>query len=886
MADQNADRDLFNFGKVEGDINFSNQSPSIRSETEKDLLKEVRKRVEARLAGQLHHAVRLNLQKELQPKQVRPWTMEVKVAIEQPHQLLSPDTTIEQVFDRCSGRLLILGEPGAGKTTSLLDLTLALVMRAEADSQERVPVIVDLSDWQPTPPQTNSVWNKIPIGFPWVARKGSETEILPVWSIADWLVVKVQETYGFPPKKIEKLLAKRRLIPLLDGLDKVRPEYQQDCVRAIEQWLRSDLRPREVAVCCRREQYEAYSEKLELDAGGAVYLQDLTDEQIQIFLNDANRSELWASLAADDNLLELIRRPLLLSMAVLAYGEIDRTQWQQTTSAGDRINLLLDAYVQRMLTQDIPSRAYWKGKIPRIEQSQKWLEILALQLLQDSETDFLIEKMQPRWLSTPLQKWLYILALGLFGGLLSGFGGIYISIQIGIGFALCGLFLLWTELYLIDEHDLIKPMGLMKFSPLRVFKQELWSELWSSYNWIIILAPIAFILLNIKNGLINTLFSFIAWATCCLLFGVFFLSSQVQLNYSNLPNQGIRNAIYNIPFTILIYFFPLIAYPYILSSFYLKKLLDFKIFLSIALPNSLLLASLTGFVLGGGLVAARHFILRLILIYADSIPNNYDCFVNYMTERLLLQRVGGRYRFVHDLLRQTLAQRRINKYPELISSKTFARCGESYYLVGEYVKALENFDRAIEIDPKYSFAIMNRGRTYRAIQRYNDSLQDFTTLIKLNSKNDEALAGRGETYRLMEQYENALKDFSSAIEIDPKYSFAIISRGRIYRALKQYNDSLQDFTTLIKLSNKNEKALAGRGETYRLMERYEEALKDFNRAVDLYPKYSFAIISRGEVYQSLGKYNEALNDFDLTIKLDPENGYAIQCRQKVCLMID
>jgi phage-related protein len=80
MADQNADRDLFNFEKVEGGINFSNQSPSSRSESEKDLLKEVRKRVEARLAGQLHHAVRLNLQKELQPKQVRPWSMEVKVA--------------------------------------------------------------------------------------------------------------------------------------------------------------------------------------------------------------------------------------------------------------------------------------------------------------------------------------------------------------------------------------------------------------------------------------------------------------------------------------------------------------------------------------------------------------------------------------------------------------------------------------------------------------------------------------------------------------------------------------------------------------------------------------------------------------------------------------
>jgi tetratricopeptide (TPR) repeat protein len=916
MADQNADRDLFNIGKVEGDVHLSNQSPPTRTEIEKDLLKEVRTRVEARLAGQLHHAVRLNLQKELQPKQVRPWSMEVKVAIKQPNQLLSPDTTIEQVFDRCSGRLLILGEPGAGKTTSLLDLTLELVTRAEADSEARVPVIVDLSDWQPTPPQTNSVWNKIPIRFPWVARKDSVVETLPIWSIADWLVVKVQETYGFPPKKIEKLLAKRRLIPLLDGLDEVRPEYQQDCVRAIEKWLRSDLRPREVAVCCRREQYEAYSEKLELDAGGAVYLQDLTDEQIQIFLNDVNRSELWASLAADDNLLELIRRPLLLSMAVLAYSEIDRTQWQQTTSAGDRVNLLLDAYVQRMLTQDIPSRAYRKGKIPSIEQSQKWLEILALQLLQDSETDFLIEKMQPRWLSTPLQKWLYILALGLFVGLFSVVGGIYLSTQMGIGFALCGLVLLWTELYLIDEHDLIKPMGLMKFSPLRVFKQELWRELWGSYSWTMILVSIAFILVNIKDGLISTLLIFVIFATCNLLFWALFFSSKVQLNHSNLPNQGIYNAIYNVPFAILIYFFPLVTYSYLSLSLHFKALLNFKVFLSITLSNYLIIASLIGFLLGGGLVILRHFVLRLILIYADSIPNNYARFLNYMTERLLIQRVGGRYRFIHDLLRQTLAQRRINKHPELISSKIFARCGESYYLSGQYNQALKNFDRAIEIDPKYSFAIISRGRAYRSIERYDDALQDFTTLIKLNGKNDLAFAGRGETYRLMERYEEALKDFNHAIAIDPKHFFSLVSRGETYQALEQYNDALQDFklaikldpentyailyraiicreiqkydealqdfNVLVKLNDKNEQFFAGRGEIYRLMERYEEALKDFNCAIAIDPKYSWAIVNRGETYQALGQYNDAFQDFSLAIKLDSENTYAILCRAIIC----
>jgi len=129
---------------------------TVRPKAERDLLKTVKRLVYSRLDGQLHHHVRLNLTKETQPQQVRPWGREVKVAIARSSQLLSPDTTIGQVFDQCLGHLLILGEPGAGKTKSLLDLALELVERAEADPEQLIPVIVDLSDWQPTVYLSNS----------------------------------------------------------------------------------------------------------------------------------------------------------------------------------------------------------------------------------------------------------------------------------------------------------------------------------------------------------------------------------------------------------------------------------------------------------------------------------------------------------------------------------------------------------------------------------------------------------------------------------------------------------------------------------------------------------------------------------------------------------
>jgi hypothetical protein len=53
---------------------------------------------------------------------------------------------------------------------------------------------------------------------------------------------------------------------------------------------------------------------------------------------------------------------------------------------------------------------------------------------------------------------------------------------------------------------------------------------------------------------------------------------------------------------------------------------------------------------GGGKALLQHFALRLVLAWNRYAPLRYDLLLNYCTERLLLQRVGGRYRFMHKLL--------------------------------------------------------------------------------------------------------------------------------------------------------------------------------------------------------------------------------------------
>ncbi len=134
--------------------------------------------------------------------------------------------------------------------------------------------------------------------------------------------------------------------------------------------MESDPSSPSLAVCCRREEYEKVvrgqwqaepaeqRDETRMHLNGAILLQTLTDTQIQVYLSAVNQPELWQILRQDEELWALIRTPLWLSMTLLSYEGLSLTQWQQTTSTAQRLTLLLEAYVERMLHRDVNSQVY------------------------------------------------------------------------------------------------------------------------------------------------------------------------------------------------------------------------------------------------------------------------------------------------------------------------------------------------------------------------------------------------------------------------------------------------------------------------------------------------------------------------------------------------
>ncbi|NJM59323.1 MAG: hypothetical protein HC849_02545 [Oscillatoriales cyanobacterium RU_3_3] len=384
-----------------------------------------------------------------------------------------------------------------------------------------------------------------------VATQSAHREFRCSWRnsqqpMTDWLVDELKLKYGVKKNLGKQWLDNKQLLPLLDGLDEVEPRLHESCVRELNEWLQGTTQPLYLVVCSLWGDIRDSSQQdiWQLSLNAVVQLKPLTEEHIQQYLISLDCTELCQMLEQDANLLELVRTPFLLNITVLSYELLSLAQWQQLSSRAQRVEYLLDKYVQYMLHREIQNRWYGKNKTPSAEQTRRWLVYLAQQLQQEYRTEFLVRKAPIYWVPTGGQTKSYEFVFSLFRELI-----------------------IWLIPFIV--------FGIISWLIFKLSGQLILGLIVGLILYFIVVVEGNLVQRVLKIGIIIS--SCTAW--CYLKLGGW-LSDSLE---------------------------PLVK-------------------------------------------QVQHFILRLIFLQDKHIHWNYARFLNYCAERLLLQRVGRRYRFIHKLL--------------------------------------------------------------------------------------------------------------------------------------------------------------------------------------------------------------------------------------------
>lgn len=191
-------------------------------------------------------------------------------------------------------KFIVLGKPGAGKTTYLKFLTLMMLDPLSQIEQRRLPVFVTLREWAD---------EKVPL--------------------MDFMVAQF-DICGFPEARLflEKMLAEGKCLVLFDGLDEVSQESNlDDIIRQIQNFT-DKYSDNQFVISCRVAAYNHWFERFT-----DVEMADFNEEQMETFIRNwfhgepKVAKECWERLKSSPPLKELASVPLLLTLLCLEYSE-------------------------------------------------------------------------------------------------------------------------------------------------------------------------------------------------------------------------------------------------------------------------------------------------------------------------------------------------------------------------------------------------------------------------------------------------------------------------------------------------------------------------------------------------------------------------------------
>jgi serine/threonine-protein kinase len=225
----------------------------------------------------------------------------------------------------------------------------------------------------------------------------------------------------------------------------------------------------------------------------------------------------------------------------------------------------------------------------------------------------------------------------------------------------------------------------------------------------------------------------------------------------------------------------------------------------------------------------------------------------------------------------------------------------------DYQGVIADFDKAIEIDPKFAEAYYSRGLAKNYLKNQSE--------IRYDSKQNTAIIPDSEastnlnTYTSIGHKKNclgAIADFDKAIEIDPGFAEAYYCRGiarnylqshtralqdaksviekedrrkesqnhlesAINYHLKNYTGAIADFDMAIKINPNHAKAYYSRGLIKNYFQDYMEEVVNLSRSIDLQSEFSEANTTK-ELVMDFGvkNYSGAISDFDKAIEINPK----------------
>ena len=216
--------------------------------------------------------------------------------------------------------------------------------------------------------------------------------------------------------------------------------------------------------------------------------------------------------------------------------------------------------------------------------------------------------------------------------------------------------------------------------------------------------------------------------------------------------------------------------------------------------------------------------------------------------------------------------RQMNQYPE--SSILFNILGALLSSKNNLDKAIDNYKKAIAINPNYAQAYNNLGIALQKLNKINEAVENYKKAIGIKNNFAEAYNNLGNALHGLMELKKALSCYEKAIKIKPNYFEAINSLGTVYDSLGNRDKAIFYFQKATKVNSEFSDAYNNLGIIYNDISKHDESLLSYKKAIELNPNNEQYYNNLGNLLSDLGKYDDASTAFNEAIKIKPDYALA------------
>ncbi len=194
-----------------------------------------------------------------------------------------------------------------------------------------------------------------------------------------------------------------------------------------------------------------------------------------------------------------------------------------------------------------------------------------------------------------------------------------------------------------------------------------------------------------------------------------------------------------------------------------------------------------------------------------------------------------------------------------------------------FLKAINHFRRAIEIDPQYAVAHAGLAEVFVVVglygmlppkETYERAKAEAKRALQLDARIAEAHAALGfAKLRYEWDWKGAEADHLRAIELDSNYATAHLWYGLFLAAMERFDEALAELKHARQIDPLAMATNAHLGWILYLSRQYEQAAEQLGNSLEIEPNFPLARFFLGFAYEQQGRYADAIGEFEKASEL-------------------